>query len=96
MDKWEKPVFPDVISASSLALQNRDPIDRYDGQAIRSLNPNACPKHMRFTPQFLEELKARLPVSEVVGRRVKLQKSGREWKGLSPFNKEKTAVVLRQ
>ena len=51
---------------------------------------------MRFTPQFLEELKARLSVSEVVGRRVKLQKSGREWKGLSPFNKEKTAVVLRQ
>ena len=46
---------------------------------------------MRFTPQFLDELRARLPVSEVVGRRVKLQKSGREWKGLSPFNKEKTA-----
>ena len=46
---------------------------------------------MRFTPQFLEELKARLSVSEVVGRCVKLQKSGREWKGLSPFNKEKTA-----
>jgi len=45
---------------------------------------------MRFTPQFLEELKDRLPVSEVVGKRVKLQKSGREWKGLSPFNKEKT------
>jgi len=45
---------------------------------------------MRFTPQFLEELKARLPVSEVVGRRVKLQRSGRELKGLSPFNKEKT------
>jgi DNA primase len=46
---------------------------------------------MRFSPQFLEELRARLPVSEVVGRRVKLQRSGREWKGLSPFNKEKTA-----
>ncbi|MEJ2624776.1 MAG: DNA primase, partial [Pseudolabrys sp.] len=45
---------------------------------------------MRFTPQFLEELKARLPVSEVVGRRVKLTRSGREMKGLSPFNKEKT------
>ncbi|MBX9826097.1 MAG: DNA primase [Xanthobacteraceae bacterium] len=45
---------------------------------------------MRFTPQFLDELRARLPVSEVVGRRVKLQKAGREWKGLSPFNKEKT------
>ena len=45
---------------------------------------------MRFTPQFLEELKARLPVSEVVGRRVKLARSGREFKGLSPFPKEKT------
>src|ERR1043166_6976386 len=45
---------------------------------------------MRFTPQFLDELRARLPVSEGVGRRVKLQKAGREWKGLSPFNKEKT------
>ena len=45
---------------------------------------------MRFSPQFLDELKTRLPVSEVVGRRVKLVKSGREFKGLSPFNKEKT------
>jgi DNA primase len=45
---------------------------------------------MRFSPQFLDEVRARLPVSEVVGRRVKLRKAGREWKGLSPFNKEKT------
>ena len=45
---------------------------------------------MRFTPEFLEELRARLPVSEVVGRRVKLKKAGREWKGLSPFQQEKT------
>src|SRR5215469_14266732 len=45
---------------------------------------------MRFPPQFLHELRARLPVSEVVGRRVRLRKAGREWKGLSPFNKEKT------
>jgi DNA primase len=45
---------------------------------------------MRFSPQFLDELRARLPVSEVVGRRVKLRKAGREFKGLSPFNKEKT------
>ena len=45
---------------------------------------------MRFTPQFLDELKARLLVSEVVGHRVKLKKSGREWKGLSPFQQEKT------
>ena len=45
---------------------------------------------MRFPPQFLDELRARLPVSDVVGRRVKLRKAGREWKGLSPFNKERT------
>jgi DNA primase len=45
---------------------------------------------MRFTPEFLEELRARLPVSEVVGRRVKLKRAGREWKGLSPFQQEKT------
>lgn len=45
---------------------------------------------MRFTPQFLEELRARLPVSEVVGRRVKLKKAGKEWKGLSPFQQEKS------
>src|SRR5258708_3126388 len=45
---------------------------------------------MRFTPEFLDELRARLPVSEVVGRRVKLKKAGREFKGLSPFQQEKT------
>jgi DNA primase len=45
---------------------------------------------MRFSPEFLDELRARLPVSEVVGRRVKLKKAGHEWRGLSPFNKEKT------
>jgi DNA primase len=45
---------------------------------------------MRFTPSFLDEIKARLPVSEVVRRRVKLTKAGREWKGLSPFTSEKS------
>jgi len=45
---------------------------------------------MRFPPQFLDELRARLPVSEVVGRRVKLKRAGREFKGLSPFNQEKS------
>jgi DNA primase len=43
---------------------------------------------MRFPSQFLDELRARLPVSEVVGKRVRLKKVGREWKGLSPFNEE--------
>lgn len=45
---------------------------------------------MRFPPNFLDDIRARLPVSDVVGRRVKLKKQGREWRGLSPFNKEKT------
>src|SRR5215467_7222088 len=44
----------------------------------------------RFTRQFLDEIIARLPVSDVVGKRVKLKKAGREWKGLSPFQQEKT------
>ncbi|MFK8250708.1 DNA primase [Ancylobacter terrae] len=45
---------------------------------------------MRFPPSFLDEIRARLPVSAVVGKRVTLKKQGREWRGLSPFNAEKT------
>jgi len=45
---------------------------------------------MRFTPSLLEEIKARLPVSEVVRKRVQLKKSGREFSGLSPFTTEKS------
>src|SRR5499427_2728833 len=48
------------------------------------------PMAIRFTPQFLEDIRARLLVSEVVGKRVKLKRAGREWKGLSPFQQEKT------
>ena len=45
---------------------------------------------MKFPPEFLDEIRARLPVSEVAGKRVKLRKEGREWRGLSPFSAEKT------
>jgi DNA primase len=45
---------------------------------------------MRFSPAFLDEIRARLPVSEVARQRVRLKKEGREWRGLSPFNAEKT------
>src|SRR6202044_1223804 len=45
---------------------------------------------MKFPPKFLDEIRARLPVSEVAGTRVKLRKEGREWRGLSPFSSEKT------
>jgi DNA primase len=45
---------------------------------------------MRFSPQILDEIRARLPVSQVVGRKVALKKKGREYSGLSPFKVEKT------
>ncbi|MBY6241369.1 DNA primase [Methylosinus sp. Sm6] len=45
---------------------------------------------MRFPPSFLDEIRARVPVSAVVSQKVKLKKHGREWRGLSPFNAEKT------
>jgi DNA primase len=45
---------------------------------------------MRFDERFLDELKSRLRPSEVIGQSVKLRRQGREWVGLSPFNKEKS------
>jgi DNA primase len=45
---------------------------------------------MSIPPEFLEELRSRLPVSQVVGKHVQLRRAGRELTGLSPFNKEKT------
>ncbi len=38
----------------------------------------------------VEQIKAKLSIVDVVSSYVKLTKSGRNWKGLSPFNKEKT------
>jgi len=43
-----------------------------------------------FPPGFLEDLKSRASVSDIVGRKVKLIRRGREFVGLSPFNSEKT------
>ena len=45
---------------------------------------------MRFGEHFIDELKARVRVSEVVGKHVKLKRQGREFAGLSPFTNEKT------
>ncbi|MGI9405515.1 MAG: DNA primase, partial [Hyphomicrobiaceae bacterium] len=45
---------------------------------------------MRFDNAFLDEIRARLPVSQVVSRHVQLKRQGREFKGLSPFKDEKT------
>ncbi len=46
---------------------------------------------MAFPPGFLDELRARLSLSDVVGRKVSLKrKSGSEYAGLCPFHNEKT------
>ncbi len=45
---------------------------------------------MAFSPQFLDELKHRFTISDVVGRQVKLVLRGREHHGLCPFHNEKT------
>ncbi|MEX2643234.1 MAG: DNA primase [Acetobacterales bacterium] len=45
---------------------------------------------MAFPASFIEELKNRLSLPEVVGRRVRLQRKGREYAGLCPFHNEKT------
>jgi DNA primase len=46
--------------------------------------------HMRFDDRFIDEIKSRLRLSDVIGKTVKLRRQGREYVGLSPFNKEKT------
>jgi len=43
-----------------------------------------------LSPAFLDELRARTTLSALIGRSVKLQRAGREWKACCPFHKEKT------
>jgi DNA primase len=45
---------------------------------------------MSLSPQFLDELRARTSLSALIGRSVKLQKAGREFRGCCPFHNEKT------
>ncbi len=44
---------------------------------------------MSFDPAFLDDLRARTRVVDVVGRRVTLRRAGREYQGLCPFHAEK-------
>ena len=45
---------------------------------------------MKYPKEYLDEIKLRLKVSQVVGASVKLKKRGKEFIGLSPFSNEKT------
>ena len=45
---------------------------------------------MKYPKNYLEEIRLRLKVSQVVGKSVKLKRRGKEFIGLSPFTTEKT------
>ena len=45
---------------------------------------------MAFPPGFLDELRSRVSLADLVGRRVRLVRRGREHSGLCPFHNEKT------
>ena len=45
---------------------------------------------MKYPKEYLDEIKLRLKVSQVVSKSVKLKKRGKEFVGLSPFSNEKT------
>ena len=45
---------------------------------------------MKYPKEYLDEIKLRLKVSQVVGKSVQLKKRGKEFVGLSPFRNEKT------
>ncbi|MBP2230661.1 DNA primase [Azospirillum agricola] len=45
---------------------------------------------MAFPPQFLEELRSRLALSDVVSKRLRLIRAGREFKAPCPFHNEKS------
>ena len=46
--------------------------------------------NMKYPKEYLDEIKLRLKVSQVVGKSVQLKKRGKEFIGLSPFKNEKT------
>lgn len=45
---------------------------------------------MTIPPRFMEELRGRLTLSDIIGRSVRLTRAGREHKGCCPFHNEKT------
>ena len=47
-----------------------------------------------FSPQLLEEIRARVDIVDLVGQFVNLKRAGENWKGLCPFHAEKTPSFM--
>lgn len=45
---------------------------------------------MSIPPRFIDELKSRITLSDVVGKKMRLTRAGREFKGCCPFHNEKS------
>lgn len=45
---------------------------------------------MKFSQSFMDEIRARVRVSEIIGRTIPIKRAGREYHALCPFHKEKS------
>ena len=59
-------------------------------EAVERLATDADDIAMGFSPDFLDEIRARHSLAEVIGRKVRLTKRGREYVAVCPFHNEKT------
>ena len=77
-----------ALSASGKLRFAESPHNAGGTQAVlKTRSPEEC---MAFPPGFLDELRARVSLADLVGRRVRLVRRGREHSGLCPFHNEKT------
>ncbi|TNE67774.1 MAG: DNA primase [Alphaproteobacteria bacterium] len=88
---------PFALSLSKGRMQRRVPKHTDSpllmaAQGLEGLFPanRQCRGVMALSPQFLDELKHRFTLSDVIGRTVKLARHGREHMGLCPFHNEKS------
>ena len=76
------------VFVAAMAASERSPAGGFFAVACGERVETAEP--MAFPPGFLDELRSRISLSGLVGRRVKLVRRGREYAGLCPFHHEKT------
>lgn len=74
----------------ALWLAKPDPFRQPDAQGQCGHVIDKTVETMTLPPEFLDELRARTPIESLIGRTVKLSKSGKNWKGCCPFHPEKT------